>query len=439
MNQNEKVTKHNIILGSIGNPQQRQTNNSWQNENETKTSTIPNSFQDPQQPKLDSNHDFYNNSFQFLRLFLAFCVVISHSFALYFGNEFEPRLPLNGYYITLGNFAVFAFFVISGFVITHSFTSKPNPKEFLLKRIKRIFPGLITCLFLTVILFAPLLDSNPQRYVQNEIPNAIKYFALNATGFNLQDNIGNILGKQFSLNEINPVLWTIRYEIIAYLIVATLGFFGWFKKQAVLIMFLICNFLYWLTLDMPILHEWLNSYFMFSEMFAYLAYFFAGSTIYFFKERFVSRLRRNSPLEMTGTAGLDPATHSPKGWQSQTDGVFLWKNKLISIITIGLSLITFILALNYDLLSTFGPACIAIIILNLGYILPFQKLPKIIPDISYGVYIYGWLVQLIIIKYFKIYLSYPQYISLVIITTTLCGFASYYLVEKRFLKIAKKQ
>jgi carbamoyl-phosphate synthase small subunit len=29
----------------------------------------------------------------------------------------------------------------------------------------------------------------------------------------------------------------------------------------------------------------------------------------------------NSPLEMTGTAGLVPATHSPKRWQSQADGM----------------------------------------------------------------------------------------------------------------------
>jgi 23S rRNA-/tRNA-specific pseudouridylate synthase len=29
----------------------------------------------------------------------------------------------------------------------------------------------------------------------------------------------------------------------------------------------------------------------------------------------------NSPLEMTGTAGLGPATHSPKGWQAKPDGV----------------------------------------------------------------------------------------------------------------------
>jgi peptidoglycan/LPS O-acetylase OafA/YrhL len=424
MNQNEKVIKQNVIPGSIGNPQQSKPSTGKQDNNITKTTVILNSFQDPQRPKPNANQDFYNNSFQFLRLFLAFCVVISHSFALYFGNEFEPRLPLNGYYITLGNFAVFAFFVISGFVITHSFTSKPNPKEFLLKRIKRIFPGLIACLFLTVVVFAPFLDSSPQKYFQNEIPNAIKYFAMNTTGFNLQDNIGNILGKQFSLNEINPVLWTIRFEIIAYLLVALFGFFHLLKKQTFLILFLICNFMYWLTLEIPPLHDWLNQYFMFAEMFAFLAYFFAGSTIYFFKEIFISSLHRNSPQE---------------GWQSKTDGVFMSHNRLISKITLGLSLITFILALNYDLLSTFGPICIAIIILNLGYMLPFQKLPKILPDISYGVYIYGWLIQLIIIKYFKIYLSYPQYISLVIITTILCGFASYYLVERRFLKVAKKQ
>jgi peptidoglycan/LPS O-acetylase OafA/YrhL len=390
-----------------------------QNTANDKTTVILNSFLDPQQLKLNVEQKYYDNSFNFIRLFLAFCVVFSHSFALYFGNEFEPRLPLNGYYITLGNFAVYAFFVISGFVITHSFVNKPKPKEFLLKRIKRIFPGLIACLFLTVIFFAPLLDSSPRRYFQSEIPNATRYFALNATGFDIQNNIGNILGNQFTHNEINPVLWTIRFEIIAYLIVVILGFFGWFKKRAVLILFLICNFLYWLTLEIPPLHDWLNQYFMFAEMFMFLAYFFAGSTIYFFKEVFIL----NSPQE---------------GWQSQTDEVFLNHNTVLSKVIFVLSLITFLTALNYGLLSTFGPICIAILTLNLGYILPFQKFGRIIPDISYGVYIYGWLVQLIIIKYFKFYLSYPQYISLVLVTTTLCGFASYYSVESRFLKIAKK-
>jgi UDP-N-acetylglucosamine--N-acetylmuramyl-(pentapeptide) pyrophosphoryl-undecaprenol N-acetylglucosamine transferase len=41
----------------------------------------------------------------------------------------------------------------------------------------------------------------------------------------------------------------------------------------------------------------------------------------------------NSPLEMTGTARLDPAMHSPKGWQPQVDGVDksddnIFKNKI---------------------------------------------------------------------------------------------------------------
>jgi peptidoglycan/LPS O-acetylase OafA/YrhL len=409
-----------------------------QNTVNDKTTVVLNSFQDTQQLKQNMEQKFYDNSFNFIRLFLAFCVVFSHSLALYFENEFEPRLPLNGYYITLGNFAVYAFFVISGFVITHSWIKRPNPKVFIQNRIKRIYPGLLTCLFLTIAVFAPLLDSTPQRYFQNEIPNAIRYFALNATGFNIQNNIGNILGNQFTHNEINPVLWTIRFEIIAYLIVAILGFFGWFKKRAVLILFLVCNFVYWLTLEVPLLHDWLNQYFMFAEMFAFLAYFFAGSTIYFFNEVFISRLMLNSPLEITGTAGLAPATQLSKGWQSQTDGVFLKHNIVLSKVIFALAGITFLIALEYNLLSTFGPICIAILTLNLGYILPFQKFGKLMPDISYGVYLYGWLVQLIIIKYFKIYLSYPQYISLVLVTTTLCGFASYYSVERRFLKIAKK-
>jgi peptidoglycan/LPS O-acetylase OafA/YrhL len=388
----------------------------------SKPTVILNSFQDPQQLKTNIDQNFYNNSFNFLRLFLAFCVVISHSFALYFGNEFEPRLPLNGYYITLGNFAVYTFFVISGFVITHSWINRPKPKEFISNRIKRIFPGLLTCLFITIILFAPFLDSSPLHYSQTQIPNAIKYFALNATGFNLEDNIGNILGKQFSHNEINPVLWTIRYEIIAYLLIILFGFFHLLKKQTVIILFLVSNFLYWLTLEKPQLHDWLNQYFMLAELFMFLAYFFAGSAIYFYRERLVKSfyfLESNQDR------------HSQLDWESPSN------RKLKTIVFLSTSIILLYTAIHNDLLSTFGPICIAILVINLGYILPFQNFRKLIPDISFGVYIYGWLIQLIIIKYFKIYLDYPQYISFVIIATILCGFISYYLVEKRFLKVAK--
>ncbi len=359
-----------------------------------------------------------NNSFNFLRLFLAFCVVISHSLALYFGNSYEPRLPLNGYFITLGNFAVYAFFAISGFVITHSYTTRPDPKVFLTNRIKRIFPGLIVCLFLTVLFFCPLLETNPQRYFQNEISNATSYFLLNSTGFDIQTNIGDTLKElRIEHKEINPVLWTIRYEIIAYILVALIGILGMLKKQIIGILFLSSNFLYWLTLDKPQLHEWFNTYFLFSEMFMFLSYFFAGSLVYFFRDQIIG-------TNTTHYRHCELVSESPN---------FDVKIELISYLTLLLSAFVLILSIYTNQLSIFGPFSISLITIILGYKLPFQKLLKWLPDISYGVYIYGWLTQLLILRYLRDYLDYSQYISLVLILTTAFGYGSYWLVEKRFL------
>ncbi len=376
------------------------------------------------------NQSFYHNSFQFLRLLLAFCVVISHSFALYYGNQYEPRLPLNGYYITLGNFAVYAFFVISGFVITQSLLNNPNPKVFLSNRIKRIFPGLVTCLFLTFIIFGPILDTSPLHYFQLETFNAAKYFVLNSTGFDIIDNIGGTLDNlKIEHKEINPVLWTIKYEIIAYILIALLGAWGLLQKYTILTLFLIFNFLYYLTLAHPKLHQLFNSYFMFSEAFMFLSYFLAGSLIYFCKDKILVTIQ---PVFNQAIYKTEQFSYIHK-LQLFNNKMLIPKN-LFQIAFFVLSTVVLFTAIQIDYLTMFGPICIAIITLNLGYILPFQKFPKYIPDISYGVYLYGWLVQLVIIKYFKDYISYQQYIALVIITTTTVGFLSNYNVERRFLK-----
>ena len=378
MKNQEKISSINI------NP-----NNEW----------IPHRVRNDEALVQNDYEQFKNNSFTFIRLFLAICVIISHSLALYFDNSSEPRLPLNGYYITLGNFAVYAFFAISGFVITHSYITRPNWKLFLTNRIRRIFPGLIVCLFLTIVFFAPLLTKNPQIYFQNEISNATSYLLLNSTGFDFQTNIGNTLKElRIEHEEINPVLWTIRYEIIAYIVVALIGFFGILKKQIVGILFIVSNFLYWITLEIPQLHIWLNTYFLFAEMFVFLSYFFAGSLIYFFRERIINQ-----------------------GWRTN--------------LLLGLSVFILLNSIISNQLSIFGPFSISLITIILGYKLPFQKIPKWLPDISYGVYIYGWLTQLLIIRYLRDYLDYPQYISLVIILTTSLGYGSYWLVERRFLKL----
>ena len=94
-----------------------------------------------------------DNSFDTLRLFFAVLVIFSHSFALGRGSDdTEPLFVLTHGQITSGNVSVWAFFVISGFLIAQSWTRSPNPLKFLKRRIARIYPGFIVAALLSALI-----------------------------------------------------------------------------------------------------------------------------------------------------------------------------------------------------------------------------------------------------------------------------------------------
>jgi peptidoglycan/LPS O-acetylase OafA/YrhL len=81
-----------------------------------------------------------------------------------------------------------------------------------------------------------------------------------------------------------------------------------------------------------------------------------------------------------------------------------------------------------------------------GYILfylAFKQIPLVagfrrLPDVSYGVYLYGWPVQKLFLWYFpkmSPWILFP--LSLVVFL--IMGAHSWYIVEKQFLKFKKKQ
>ena len=154
----------------------------------------------------------------------------------------------------------------------------------------------------------------------------------------------------------------------------------------------------------------------------FLSYFFAGSLIYFYRDKIINQEWRTKTTQ-DRHSGLD--LESPN---------FDAKLKPTPYLILLLSSFALILSIYANQLSIFGPFSISLITIILGYKLPFQKLPKFLPDISYGVYIYGWLTQLLIIRYLRDYLNYQQYISLVLILTAAFGYGSYWIVERRFLK-----
>lgn len=84
------------------------------------------------------NNTLHRNNFDILRLLLAICVMIFHIGRMY-GNENLSLFP--------GTLAVQAFFIISGYLITESFERSRTLKDYSIKRLRRIAPGLYFLIF----------------------------------------------------------------------------------------------------------------------------------------------------------------------------------------------------------------------------------------------------------------------------------------------------
>lgn len=164
------------------------------------------------------------NNFDAIRLALALAVVWSHCFALWFGTEdFEPiSLLLAGTYNS-GNVAVLGFFAISGFLITISFAQSRSIFSYLKRRVQRILPGYIVATTLCSLLIVPAFSS--------------RGFGVLTTheGLGLLSNLllRNYIVRSdaFGGGAVNGALWSIPYEFWCYLGVLGLGIVGVVKRR----------------------------------------------------------------------------------------------------------------------------------------------------------------------------------------------------------------
>jgi peptidoglycan/LPS O-acetylase OafA/YrhL len=99
----------------------------------------------------------FSNNFDFLRIFAALLVILSHSFAIS-GSSYEPLLSLSKY-ISLGGLGLAIFFIISGYLITKSWVEHPSAFRFLSSRFLRIIPGLFVVTLLSILVLGPLVTN----------------------------------------------------------------------------------------------------------------------------------------------------------------------------------------------------------------------------------------------------------------------------------------
>ncbi|OHV20475.1 acyltransferase [Parafrankia soli] len=170
-----------------------------------------------------------HNNLNALRLVLAATVLVSHSWG-FVRDEDDPLGKLTGG-PEAGEVAVDGFFLLSGFLITRSRQRARSTGRFLWHRLLRILPGFWVCLAVTAVILGPLLwlleRDTLAGYPWTGADSALTYVAANALLRMHQFNIGDLNGG----GALDGSLHTLFFEALCYLMIGILGAVGLLSRR----------------------------------------------------------------------------------------------------------------------------------------------------------------------------------------------------------------
>ena len=175
------------------------------------------------------------DNFGWLRLFLAFAVVVSHAFSVKTGLvDDEPLRRLTGF--TLGEHAVNGFFAISGFLVTMSYDRR-GWRDYVLARSLRIMPGLMAAVLATALILGPLLTTLPLKSYLAD-PALWRFIAATPTTFKSTLALPGVFGANAFHFPMGTV-WTLKYELLCYGGVLLAGLAGLMRAKRLVLAVLV--------------------------------------------------------------------------------------------------------------------------------------------------------------------------------------------------------
>ncbi|WP_102418552.1 acyltransferase [Mycobacterium sp. 4858] len=167
--------------------------------------------------------DRHHNALNLWRLMLAVEVILWHSF------------PVTGHHVSspvaerlLFSLGVDGFFAVSGFLVTASWFNTPQPRQYLRARALRILPGFYTCLIVTAFVCAPigvaLQGGSAVGLLRTSGP--VKFVLFNSAIAHLKLDVGGTPQGVPHPRTWNASLWTLVYEVMCYLAVLAIGVAG---------------------------------------------------------------------------------------------------------------------------------------------------------------------------------------------------------------------
>ncbi len=334
-----------------------------------------------------------DNNLNLIRFLAAFAVVVNHSVSIVHGETIpEPLVVATGY--SLGNLAVNVFFVVSGFLIAQSFLRSRDIYEYLSARILRLLPALIVVAVLTAFVIGPIVTGVSLREYFGDMATWT-YVPLIASLFaETTIPLKGVFDTLPSESILNIPLWTLRWEFLAYLGIAVLGVMGILSSKK---MFGLC-FVSFVAMFIVItaFTDLRSSWDPIDHMFRLGFSFILGSAFFVY--------RSHIPVLFVPVVVIWALT-------------YLFRDSVLYQLLL-------IAALGY---TTFWLAYVPGGIVRL-----YNKLP----DVSYGVYIYGFILSQVIIQYLP-GLSSLELLLVSIPVIIPAAALSYYLVEAPYMKKRK--
>jgi peptidoglycan/LPS O-acetylase OafA/YrhL len=341
------------------------------------------------------------NNFGILRIVFAIFVIVSHSPEIIDGNRSREIFTRFFGSMSLGEVAVDGFFLISGYLISKSFAERPELWPYLIKRIARIVPAYFVSFWLCVLVLAPLGQADSKVFSLHGI--------LHNAHMNLLLRQPDAPGafRDLPYPNLNGSMWTISYEFRCYLLVPVIAAAAWLLRISISkmrwgILALTCagflpRSMHWLP-DKTSVYTDITGIAAVAVRFA--AVFGVGALFYLFREKI--------PL-----------------------------NNFLAVV----SAVLMVAGLCFH-----RTAGIAVAILG-GYLIFWFALKvrafkagelAARNDISYGVYLYAWPIQIFLV--WQNPAIHPWLVSVIaIIGASIAGFVSWHLLEKKILNWAHRR
>ena len=293
-----------------------------------------------------NNEILKNNAFDILRYFAAFSVMFLH-YTYYAITMSEQKIDFLRIIRRTTEFfpGVVILFSLSGFLISASFERCDTKKQFLKKRVFRLYPELWLCtlvnIVVIVLLAGKILDKSFVLWVVTQI------FGIANTPECL---------KSFATGSVNGALWTIFTEVQLYIVLGIT--YNWTKKlkqkgwyfllTATVILNPVCSYLS--EVMGPKVAKIIERLFI-----PYAVWFFIGVFCYQKREKIIPILKK-----------------------------YVWTILLIFAINQGFNICSF--GYYEDIITGIT---LSFATIGLAYVLPAVRIRQ---DISYGIFLYHWII-----------------------------------------------